>query len=160
MCDFVSWIEKDGEVLYLNDAAINSKRGRELREHLGPQFNEDVKGHGAIRWFYEMSPETGINKECTDFTSPKNFPKEVVNDIRDGKFRLIGFCLNLLTKPAWAEYEKIKVPALAEYKKIKGPALAEYEKIKVQAWAEYEKIVGQAFWDLFKAKKNRIKEWR
>ena len=57
----------------------------------------------------------------------------------------VFFLERLLTAPARAEYDKIKVQAWAEYEKIRALALAEYEKIRVLALAEYEKIRDQAW---------------
>ena len=55
MCNLVSWIEKDGAVFMLDNDDLLSKRGRELKEHLGIAYDEDNKGHGAIEWFYNLS---------------------------------------------------------------------------------------------------------
>ena len=63
--------------------------------------------------------------------------------------RGLGLPRELLSKSAWAEYEKIQQPALAEYRKIQQPALAEYNK-----------ILQPAFWDLFADVKNRSEAWK
>ena len=182
MCEFISWIEYKGEVLFLTKNELNTNHGQALRRHLGTQYENDVKGHGAIEWYYNLKPNSGTHKECTDFSSPDNFPRPIVSALKKGVFCGIGISEQLLTKPAWAEYEKIEQPALAEYGKIKQPAWAEYEKIeqpawaeygkiKQTAWAEYEKIEQPAlaeygkikqtaFWKLFRSTKNRVTAWR
>ena len=95
-------------------------------------------GHGAIDFYFEIDPKKGINRECTDFSTPDNFPSEIATAIKTGKFRGLGICLAILSQHALVEYEKIKQPALAEY----------------------EEIQQLAFWDLFVNFKNRKKVWQ
>ena len=179
MCPFISWIEHKDNVYFLDDSKLNTKQGKEL---LRPEYISDLLGHGAIRHFYSELGYKGIDKECENFTTPNNFPHEIVSAIKKGKFINFGICLNILTQPARAEYEKINQPARAEYEKIKQPAWAEYEKItqsawaeygkitqsawaeyekiKQPAWAEYEKIKQSAFWRIARKKENRINVWK
>ncbi|MCR4293602.1 MAG: hypothetical protein NUV76_12085 [Candidatus Kuenenia sp.] len=96
---------------------------------------DDYIGHGATRFYYDF--DGGMNRECTDFSDPANFPTEIVVDIKAGKFRGLGITGKLLRRSA-----------LAEYKKIRQSALEEYEKVRQSA-----------FWDLFKIKKHRNKLW-
>ena len=138
MCDFVSWIEYKKELLFLTKYELETSRGKALHKHLGSEFANDVKGHGAIEWYYKLKPNAGRHHECTDFSSPDNFPKSIVAAIKKGHFCYIGIAEELFTKPAWAEYEKINQPALAEYEKIKQTE----------------------FWAIFKVKTNRVKAWR
>jgi len=168
MCNFISWIEHKGNVYFLDDSKLNTRQGKEL---LRPEYISDLSGHGAIRHFYSELGDKGINRECENFTTPNNFPPVIVSAIKKGKFINFGICLNILTQPARAEYEKIEQPARAEYEKIKQPAWAEYEKItqsawaeyekiKQPAWAEYEKIKQPAFWRIARKKENRINVWK
>lgn len=91
MCDFVSWLEIKNDkgndiVLYLDDDDIyHTKRGKLLQSYSGCEA--DLTGHGSIRWFYELSNKRGREKECTDFSSPDNFPKKIVSAIKEGKFK-------------------------------------------------------------------------
>ena len=110
MCDFISWIEVGGNIFFLTSDDLHSRKGWELKKHLGSQYTEDVKGHGAIKWFFDMEGK-GKHKECTDFSTPSNFPPEIVVAIKAGKFRGIGIAKQLLKTPAWAEYEKVKASA-------------------------------------------------
>ena len=182
MCDFISWIEYKGDVLFLTKKELETNRGRALQKHLGGQFENDVKGHGAIEWYYNLEPNSGTHKECTDFSSPDNFPNPIVSALKKGVFCGIGISEQLLTQTAWAEYEENKQTAWAEYVKIKQAALAEYEENKQPAWAEdeeieqtawaeyeenrqtawaeYEEIRQTAFWKLFMSTKNRVPAWR
>ena len=158
-------------MLFLTKNELETNRGRALQKHLGGQFENDVKGHGAIEWYYNLEPNSGTHNECTDFSSPDNFPNPIVSALKKGVFCGIGISEQLLTGPAlakyeenkqtaWAEYEKIRQPAWAEYKEIEQPALAKYEEIKQPALAEYEKNkqpalaeyeeIEQTAWDEYK----------
>jgi hypothetical protein len=169
MCEFISWKEVGDEILFLtwNDI-YNTPRGKELQAYT---VSSDFVGHGAIAFYYEIPPEKGINRECTDFSSPSNFPKVIVDAIKAGKMAGLGIAKQLLTpealaeyekirQPAWEEYEKIVQPAQAEYLKIRQPAWEEYEKIQQPAWEEYEKIRQSTFWNLFSKPENRPLVWR
>ena len=158
MCDFISWIEKDGQVYYLTYRDIyNTRRGKELRNHC--MSKDDLSGHGAIRYYYDNFTG-GAEKECTDFTTPANFPPEIVEDIKAGKFRGLGINKELLTAPALKLYEETEAQALKLYKETKAPAWKLYEETEAQAWKLYEETKAQAFWDIFKIVKNRKKLWR
>ena len=159
MCEFLSWIEVGKDIFFLTSNDLHSSKGRKLKKHLGTQFENDIKGHGAIAWYYDM-PNKGTHRECVDFSSPDNFPPEIVAAIKAGKFRGIGIAKRLLTAPAFAEYNKVTAPAFAEYNKVKDAAFAEYNKVKDAALAEYNKLENDCFWDLFADPKNRITAWR
>ena len=189
MCEFISWIEKDGKNYFLTSADLASKRGIELREHCGD--DDDLVGHGALRWFYGGF-EGGVQRECTDFSTPLNFPAEIVEAIKAGKFRGMGCPVGLLNDAARAERDKIvdaaraefdkivdaaraeynkivnaaraerdKIvdPARAERDKIVDPARAEFDKIVDPARAEYDKVVDKTLWDLFMIIENRNPAW-
>ena len=153
MCQKYSWIEKDGDVIFLTaDDVFKTRRGKQLQKHT---LQIDWHSHGAIRWYYNF--KGGQERECTDFSTPENFPAPLVKAIKAGTMWGFGidrsmFCM--LLQQALAEYEKIKQPAWAEYKKIEQPALAEYKKIEQQAWAEYEKIKQQAWAEYEKTKQQ------
>jgi hypothetical protein len=141
MCEFISWIEKGNAVLFLTgEDVFHTKKGKELQKYCGS--NRDYTGHGAIGYFYANEDgklmRGGTENGCTDFSTPDNFPPEIVKAIKLGQMRGLGIAPQLLTKPAWAEYDKVKQTA----------------------WAEYEKVKQTAFWDLFKVKKNRVEAWR
>jgi hypothetical protein len=167
MCEFISWKEHKGRVYFLTNSDLDTKEGKKL---LKPEVKADLCGHGAIESFYPELKGKGINKECTYFSSPKKFPKEIVTAIKKGNLSKIGICLDVLNnkgkaeyekieQPAWAEYEKIEQSAWAEYKKIEQPAWAEYEKIKQSARAEYEKIEQSAWTEYKKIKQSARAEY-
>jgi len=158
MCEFVSWIEKDGKLYYLKAKQVfETTRGKQLQKWCGN--SDDYVGHGAIRYYYGFSESVGNDHEGTDFSSPDNFPAEIVKAIKAGEFRGLAVAEKLLSQPALAEYEKVRQSAWAEYKKIRQSAWAEYEKVRQSAWAEYEKVEQSAFWDLFANSENRNPKW-
>ena len=84
MCEFISWIEveRDGEkhILYLTDQDAFSHYGRKKLE--GCQDN-DFLGHGAIRKFFGLASDEGINHEYQDFWNKKKLPKEIAEKIKN-----------------------------------------------------------------------------
>jgi vacuolar-type H+-ATPase subunit H len=145
MCDFVSWIEcadKTGKIhrFWLTaDLIYYTKRGRELKKYC--QISQDLIGHGAIEHYYGIK---GKHCECTDFSDPKNFPDEIVADIKAGKMRGMGLPRQMLTNKTRGEYNKVCDEARAEYNKVCDEALGEYEKIRNKARAQCKKICNAA----------------
>ena len=173
MCQFCSWVEEDNKPYYLDNKALKTKEGKSLLKYLRDNDSLcDLQGHGALRRYY--SELKGRNMECTDFSTPKNFPKEIVNSIKNMEMTNIPLGdeipLGLLnsegraeyektTQLAWAEYQKIKQSAWAEYEKIRQPALAKYEKIRQSAWAEYQKTEQLAWAEYQKIKQSAWAEY-
>ena len=52
MCEFISWIEYEKKNYFLTDKDLESKEGKSLIKFLGSSFREDIKGHGAIRTYF------------------------------------------------------------------------------------------------------------
>jgi hypothetical protein len=155
MCHLLSWIESETSnangqkyLFYLPyDQIFNTEDGKKLQEYcLHP---DDLVGHGAIRYFYKLSDNSGINKECTDFSDPNNFPVEIQEAIKAGKFAGLGYPEGLLNNVAWEEFLKIRQSALEEYYYIEQPAREKYEKSRQPAYEEYLKIRNLA-WEEFK----------
>jgi len=157
MCEFVSWVEYNDEIYFLQNKDLGTKEGELL---LRPEVIDDLCGHGAIRSYYPELKNKGANKECVNFSSPANFPAEIVEGIKTGVLSRIGICLEVLTIKGRAEYEKIKQPAMAEYRKIEQSAWAEYRKIKQSARAEYEKIEQSAWAEYEKIEQPAMAECR
>jgi hypothetical protein len=87
MCEQLSWIElSDGHLLYLTTYDLfDTPQGEHVRKQL---TEDDWCGHSAIKIFYAQTPQIklGIDRECTDFTYPSNFPAELADAIKAGKF--------------------------------------------------------------------------
>ena len=167
MCQFISWIEYENKNYFLTDKDLESKEGKSLIEFLGNNFQEDIKGHGAIRTYFNGGNQElgkklqwGKEKENTDLSSPDNFPPEIVLSIKEGQMSRIGASLDLLNDKGKEEYNKIKDQALAEYKKITDPAWAECKKITDPAWAECKKITDQAWAECKKITDPALAEYK
>ena len=167
MCQFISWKCFGGKNYFLTNEDLDTKEGKKL---LKPDVVDDLCGHGAIEHYYPELKGKGENKECTDFSTPDKFPKDIVKAIKQGKLSRIGICLDVLNalgkteynkikQPAWAEYNKIEQLAWAEYNKIEQPALAEYNKIEQSAWAEYNKINQPAWAEYNKIQQSALAEY-
>ncbi|MFA5429874.1 MAG: hypothetical protein WC329_01790, partial [Candidatus Omnitrophota bacterium] len=162
MCEFLSAVktkdknDKDKYYFLTYDLIHNTPRGKLLQKKYG---GDDLIGHSAIREFFNLREGRGENWECTDFSSPKNFPIIIVKAIKRGEFQGFGQPEGLLTQPAYAEYEKITQQADAEYEKITQQAYAEYEKITQQADAEYQKITQQAYAEYEKIRQPAYAEY-
>ncbi len=167
MCDFVSWIEKDGKVYFLTANQIfNTAKGKALQQYCGS--SDDYVGHGAIREYYGLSSYFEGNRECTDFSTPANFPPEIAKAIKDGKFRGLGAPAQLITQDALvgitlnSQYTK----AQAEWDKSwdeRDRDWAKWNKARDErdkAWVKWDKVHNQTFWDLFADVNNRNPAWR
>ena len=149
MCEVMSWIEHRGTIKFLTGETITSEKFLKWAKErfISP---DDYFSHGTIRAWFRIDADDGNNKECTDFSTPNNFPSKISDAIKSGLMRGVPIGTDeiehLLSQPAWDEYEKICQPAWAEYEKICQPAWAEYKRICQPAWAEYEKI-RQPAWD-------------
>ncbi len=157
MSEFISWLTMpNGDIKFLTgEQAYNTKRGQYTQK----KTDNDMIGHSAIRIYYHITHGMGKEGECTDFSTPANFPALIVQTIKEGKMRGMGIAEQLLTQPAWAEYNKIKQQALAEYNKIEQQALAEYNKIEQPALAEYNKIKQQALAEYNKIEQQALAEY-
>jgi hypothetical protein len=148
MCDFVSWIEKNGEVLFLTGEDIyNTKRGKELQKYCG--LAEDLKGHGAIRWYYGNHDgnevvlfKGGKERECTDFSNPKNFPPEIIDALKVGKMHGFIFPFSLLVKSKWdaiyKEYQPKWDAIDKEYQSKRDAIYKEYQSKWDAIYKEYQ----------------------
>ncbi len=176
MSEFVSWIEKEVQgkkkIYFLPGKKVfHTKKGKELQKEL----HGDVMGHSAIRFYYDLSDTTErgrlYEKECMDFSDPSKFPAVIVRAIKRGDMRGMATPEKLLTKPAWAEYDKVLKPAWDKCDKVLNAAWDKYVKVLNAAWAEYDKVLNaawdkydrrkqDAFWNLFANPENRNPLWR
>ena len=134
MCEFLSWIEKSNKVYFLTKKQADSPQGEMLKKRF-PGDGELI-GHAAIRAYYDIAD--GEDRECNDFSTPKNFPSVLVKAIKRGDFKGFGEPKGLLRDTAWKAYEEATAPA----------------------WKAYEEATAPVFWDLFAILENRAKAWR
>jgi hypothetical protein len=133
MCHFPSWILKEKIVYFLTDKDLATKEGKLLDP-------ADIAGHGAIEQYYGI--KGGTHEECEDLSSPNNFPKEIVQAIKDGW--MCEFNPNalkvVLTPTAQKKYLEIEQPALKKYQEIQESAWEKYLEIQQSAWEKYLEI--------------------
>ena len=170
MCEFVSWVEHEDKLYYLTANLLNTKEGRALKKHLGSAYSEDITGHGAIEHYFGIK---GKHCECTDFSSPNNFPAEIVKAMKSGAFRGIGIPdeSQVLTKKACTDYWSKRAALYADYRSKRDALDADYRS-KCNAlyddyWSkcdalydDYRSKRDDLFWDIFMDKKNRAKAWK
>ena len=154
MCNFVSWIEYKGKNYFLENKDLTTKQGKKL---LDDGYKDDIEGHGAIEHYYPELKGKGVHKECEDFSTPDNFPKEIVDALKDGRLSNIGIAVDILNTKGKQAYEEIVKSAWDEYDKINNSAWDEYEKIKKSARDEYNKIV-KSTWDEYIKIKNSARD--
>lgn len=95
--DFVSWLTmKDGRVRFLTKKMIyETREGKALQRYCNvlnqmiPSFGNSYD-HEAIRFYYEMGPNEGKREECTDFSSPANFPPAIAEAIKNNEMETRG----------------------------------------------------------------------
>jgi len=166
MSEFISWYERETpqgkEILFLTHQQIfETPDGERMRKETG----NDYIGHSAIRSYYHLPEsefENGngandyasyINGECTDFSTPENFPAVISEAIKQGKMRgLAAFPKGLLRTPLDADYEAKRAPLYADYEAKRAPLDADYEAKRAP--------LDFFAWELFADTKNRSKAWR
>ena len=158
MCEFVSWVEHEDKLYYLTANLLNTKEGRDLKKFIGTAYAVDIKGHGAIEHYFGIK---GKHCECTDFSSPNNFPAEIVNAVKSSAFRGIGIPdSQVLTKKAYADYESKRDALYADYESKRDALYADYRSKRAPLDADYRSKRDDLFWDIFMDKKNRVKAWK
>ena len=192
MCNFISWFQKGDAVIFLTDNDLATKEGMALRKELGDQFINDIKGHGAIARYFELNewvlPMDAIRREvgdsrCPDFSTPNNFPPQIVEAIKNCNLTQIGRLpdnvllshgLGLIKKDAkreeayakWKEAEAKWKEAEAKWEEAEAK-WQEAEAKREEAYAKWEEAdakrkeaYANVFWKVFADPKNRKKVWR
>jgi hypothetical protein len=136
MCEFISWKEYQGQVLFLTNDLISEKLEDYKKFNTG--WREDLVGHGAIEWFLLLEHGCGRNQECTNFSSPSNFPREIVDAIKAGKMTFGPFPDGLLCAPLYADYKAKRDALYADYKAKRDALDADYKAKCAPLDADYK----------------------
>ncbi len=181
MCEFISWIEKNDKCYFLTHPMIDSPQGKMVAKRF-PGGGELI-GHAAIRAYFD-DMVGGVEREQTDFSSPRNFPKPIVTALKAGLFAglmPLMEAVKLLTPTALIEYASI-VPVYDAWRKAYDAwrkasdawvkADEAYQKA-TDVWQKadeaYQKATdvwqkaddeGKILWQLFSNPENRIEVWR
>ncbi len=128
----ISWIELNGKVHYITYKDLKTERGKELmnrlRRNLGTYDtdNDIYFDRDSIVW-YHILKNKGEYKDESDFSSPDNFPQEIVEAIKHGEFKLVTLCPDILNLEARIAYSKDLIKLYTEHKLVVGPAEIRYE---------------------------------
>ena len=151
MCEFISWKEVQGKYYYLTDEIIAPRL--DAFKGYNPNWTEDLAGHGAIEWFFDLPHGCGRNQECTEFSKSTNFPAEIAAAIRAGKITYgRPFPRGLLRAPLDADYEAKRAPLYADYEAKRDSLDADYKAKRAP--------LDKKQWALFAESKNRAKAWQ
>ena len=144
MCQFVSWIKKGDKVYFLTARQIfETTRGKQLQKWCSNP--DDYVGHEAIRFYYRIAEGAGDDGECSDFSTPDNFPSEIVKAIKEGKLRGLGQTPEGLLAP----------PAYKDYLAKKDQLHKDYQTNADQLHKDYQAKVDPLFED-YLAKKDQL----
>jgi hypothetical protein len=139
MCEFLSAVkikDKNGNDKYyfLTYALIhNTPRGKMLQEKY---VGDDLIGHAAIRDYFELGKEIGMNWEQTNFSTPDNFPEVLAKAIKAGEFRGQGTPKGLLLDAVYAKWK-------AEWDAVDAKWKAEREAVAAKWNAEREAVAAK-----------------
>ena len=136
MCEFISWVEKEGRVYFLTQDLIhNTPRGDEIQRRF-PGSGEII-GHAAIRAYFELD-ESGVSKEQTDFGTPNNFPPVIVEAIKKDELRGDGFPQGLLLTNLYDDYKTKRKLIDDDYEVKRKPIYDDYETKHKLIYDDYE----------------------
>ena len=172
MCEFISAIKKqvkgNDKYYFLTAKDLETPNGEILRRKYAGSDN--VWGHTAIREFFGLREGEGEGWEQTDFSTPANFPPEIVRAIKSGVFRGMGYPRQLLTAPAQKAYNEAIAPANKAYDEAIAPANKAYYEARATAQKAYNEARATALkayyearnylWVLFADPENRAEAWR
>jgi len=170
MCEFVSWVEKGDKVYFLTHDLIHSTPRGEIIQKRFQGVGEPL-GHSAIRAYFEI--DGGRDKECTDFSTPDNFPEPIAEAIKNGEMRGFGCPKGLLLprhRIAWMARCKAldddywaRIKALdADYEAKRKPSDDDYmvrSKTLADNYLAKRKTLNDEYWDLFAKPENRNPAW-
>ena len=78
MCDFISWKEVNGKILFLTDKEVFSSKGIEMSQNAR---HNDFIGHGAINEYFGINRGMGTERELRNFWDTDKLPKEIAEKL-------------------------------------------------------------------------------
>lgn len=144
----------------MTNADLNTKDGRRLLKTVA---KSDIDGHGTILFYYpELKGKVGVKHvESSNFATPLNFPKEIVNLLKKGKLSRMGMPLEILNREGYYRLCSLKwwYSFLGLFK-----ATWHWENFFSIGWwierSPEEKPVWQIYTSVVKEAKNRNKIWK
>ncbi len=148
MGEFISWYEElSGKVHFLTDADWPKAQALSINA-------EDFLGHGAIAairgWKVDNRP-VGKKRECTDFSTPANFPAVIVAALKAGQMTYVPLPPGLLLpdldddyrakcKPLDDDYRAKCKPLDDDYWAKRKPLDDDYWAKRDDYWAKREAL--------------------
>jgi len=83
MCEFLSWIEHEGTLLYMDNKTLRDSYTRKI---VRTARHNDVLGHGFIREVYDLTVHEGVEHENRDIWDTKRYPEEIREKLEAGEF--------------------------------------------------------------------------
>jgi len=184
MCQFVSWVERRGKVYFLTSEQLESERGQKWvkEEKVSP---DDLCGHGTIRLWYRIDAGDGVDKEQTDFTRPSDFPPEIAEAVKAGKFNSFplpkGLLRMALDDDYWDKCMALNADYWAKRNALDNDYWTKHNALDDDYWdkrnalgddyrAKYNALdddyrdkcmaLNADYWALFTSPENRAIKWR
>ena len=139
MCDFVSWIESDGEIYFMSNKTLATKKGKELSKELHEDnvFHDEISGHSIIGDYFNLNK--GIAREKVTLSNTHFLPKVIIQAIKNMEMTRIGYSEGMLTSEAAQMF---------------------YNKCDYLNGKDVEKEEKKLFWKIFRDPYNRRACWR
>jgi len=154
MCDLASWKKTaDGKIYFMDNIALAKYR----RDH--PEKSAiDCRGHAAIEEYYCCG---GIDHECTDFSTPDNFPSEIVSAIKAGRMSKHNVFPEGLIQPGSLD----AIPEIKEARSAYEEAWSAYKEsrsVRDEAWSAYMEAWSayRRAWAVYEKARSAYKEAR
>jgi hypothetical protein len=164
VCEFLSAIKtksktgRDKWYFLTHDLIHNTPRGEIIQKKY--KGDGELIGHSAIREYFELRSGTGENWECSDFSTPDNFPTVIVKALKRGEFKGFNVPAGLLLQTKRdaidKEYQPKQDAIYKEYQTKRDAIDKEYQPKQDAIDKEYQ----DSLWDLFAIPENRVEVWR
>lgn len=145
---------------YLTTDILNDKILADFYDHSGGHL-DDLQGHGAITYIVGLPVTQGWHVEYNlPYAYIGDYPTEILQTLKAGKFRYVFTSEYLLTKAAWDKFYDnwLSIRREMEVSYFTGNSNTK-EQDKCYAISLYKKE-HDLFWDMFAVKKNRRRRWR
>jgi len=165
MCEFISWKIYNNKIYFLTDDIIAPNLEEFKKDN--PNWKNDLPGHGAIEWFFNLPIRCWINMECTDFSFPSNFPEEIIQALISGKITYPSFPKGLLRETLKDEYyatiRALNDDYYAKYHSLNSDYTAMIRALNYDYYTKLKSLNEKQWkllWKLFMNPSNRSEAWK
>jgi hypothetical protein len=147
----------NGGVTFLTDKELNTKRWQGLLAS-GKVDQADTCGHNAIRKYFRIADGMGRDKECTNFSSPKRFPLEIAEALKQGRLTSFGVVpKGLLRAPLDKDYQAKRDQLYEDYMAKRDQLYEDYMAKRDPLDKDYMAKRDQLYED-YQAKRDQLYE--